>query len=405
MNQLQILSWLTLAFLPALSAGAKEPVSFNRDIRPLLSENCLKCHGGVKEAGGLNLQFREEALKGGKSGTPAIVPGDPAKSQMITRLTIDDADERMPKKAPPLKPEQIRLIQQWIAEGARWEKHWAYEPPVKTSRSIDAIVAARLKEQQLSFSPEADRRTLARRTALDLTGLPPAPEDVEAFLKDARKDAYERWIDKLLASPAYGERWAVVWLDLARYADSKGYEKDSFRDMWRYRDWVIDAFNQDLSYDQFLIEQLAGDLLPSPTDEQIVATAFHRNTPENDEGGTDNEEFRTYAIIDRLNTTFDAVQGTTIGCVQCHGHPYDPFVHSEYYELMAFLNNTSMPTAMIRRRLAPFIPGPMLPKPSPFSKKSTRLKNKWPTNWSGRRPANASIPGYPRSSRSPLSFR
>ncbi len=325
----------------AANASAKEPVSFNRQIRPLLAENCIKCHGGVKEAGGLNLQFREEALKGGKSEKPAVVPGRTEESELIKRVTAEDEDERMPKKAGALKPEQVTLLKQWIAEGASWEKHWAYEPPRKTGHSIDAMVQARLKRERLCLSQEADRWTLARRTALDITGLPPSPEEVEAFVKDKGKDAYERWVDKLLASPAYGERWAAVWLDLARYADSKGYEKDSFRDMWRYRDWVIDAFNKDLPYDQFIIDQLAGDLTPNPTDEQIVATAFHRNTPENDEGGTDNEEFRTYAVIDRLNTTFDALQGTTIGCVQCHGHPYDPFVHHEYYELMAFLNNAS----------------------------------------------------------------
>src|SRR5262249_14107282 len=177
--------------------------------------------------------------------------------------------------------------------------------------------------------------------ALDLTGLPPSPEQVEAFVKDRASNAYEKWVDRLLASPAYGERWAAVWLDVARYADSKGYEKDGFRDMWRYRDWVIDAYNKDMPYDEFLIDQLAGDLLENPTEEQTIATAFHRNTLTNDEGGTDDEEFRTYAVLDRLSTTFDAVQGTSIACVQCHGHPYDPFVNREYYQLMAFFNNTA----------------------------------------------------------------
>jgi hypothetical protein len=317
------------------------PVSFNRQIRPILSERCIKCHGGVKEAGGLNLQFREWALKGGKSGTPAIVPGDPGKSELMARLTTKDEDDRMPKKSAPLTPEQIVLLQRWIAEGALWEKHWAYEAPQKAGRSIDEIVRRRLKQEHLSVSAPADRYTLARRSALDLTGLPPSPEEVEAFVHDKSRDAYERWVDRLLASPSYGERWAAVWLDLARYADSKGYEKDSFRDMWRYRDWVIDALNKDVPYTQFLVEQLAGDLLPGPSEEQIIATAFHRNTPENDEGGTDDEEFRTYAVIDRLSTTFDSLQATTIGCVQCHGHPYDPFVHRDFYQLLAFFNNTA----------------------------------------------------------------
>src|SRR6266478_2341486 len=325
----------------SLCSGAEKPVSFNQEIRPLLNAHCVKCHGGVKETGQLNLLFRDAALKGGKSGRPAVVPGKPEASELIARLTTTDEDERMPKKAGPLRPEQIELLKRWIYEGARWEEHWAYVPPKKSGRSIDDIVKARLTTERLSLSPEADRWTLARRTSLDITGLPPTPEEVEAFVKDQSPNAYERWVDRLLASNAYGERWAAVWLDVARYADSKGYEKDAIRDMWRYRDWVIDAFNRDMPYDQFLTEQLAGDLLPSPEEEQLIATAFHRNTQTNDEGGTDDEEFRTYAVIDRLNTTFDAVQGTTIGCVQCHGHPYDPFTHREYYQLLAFFNNTA----------------------------------------------------------------
>jgi len=329
------------AFSSLLDARAEAPVRFNEQIRPLLNTQCVKCHGGVKEAGNPHLLFREEALKGGKSAQPAIVPGKPEQSELIARLTTEDEDERMPKKAAPLKPEQIALLKRWIAEGAKWDEHWAYVPPKKSGRSVDAIVKSRLAKKKLSLSPEADRWTLARRTALDLTGLPPSPEDVEAFVKDRSPKAYERWVDRLLASPAYGERWAAVWLDLARYADSKGYEKDGLRDMWRYRDWVIDAFNRDLPYNLFLTDQLAGDLLPDATEEQIIATAFHRNTQTNDEGGTDDEEFRTYAVIDRVNTTFDAVQGTTIGCVQCHGHPYDPIVHREYYQLLAFFNNTA----------------------------------------------------------------
>src|SRR6266850_5472030 len=339
MLQPLIIAGAALSF--SLCAGAEKPVSFNQEIRPLLNAHCVKCHGGVKETGGLNLLFRDAALKGGKSGLPAVVPGKPMESELIARLTTTDEDDRMPKKAGPLRPEQIELLKRWINEGARWEEHWAYVPPKKSGRSIDDIVKARLTTEKLSLSPEADRWTLARRTALDITGLPPTTEDVDAFVKDNSSNAYERWVDRLLASTAYGERWAAVWLDVARYADSKGYEKDAIRDMWRYRDCVIDAFNRDMPYDQFLTEQLAGDLLPSPTEEQLIATAFHRNTQSNDEGGTDDEEFRTYAVIDRLNTTFDAVQGTTIGCVQCHGHPYDPFTHTEYYQLLAFFNNTA----------------------------------------------------------------
>ena len=336
-----LLPWAMGMVQPALSGPAASTVSFNEQIRPLLNARCVKCHGGVKEAGGMNLLFRESALKGGKSGLPAIVPGKPEESELVKRVTTSDEDDRMPKKGEPLKPEQIALLKQWIGEGAQWQEHWAYVPPKRSGRSMDEIVLAVLTKEHLDFSPEADRWTLARRTALDLTGLPPTAEQVEKFVKDGSPKAYERWLDRLLASPAYGERWAAVWLDCARYADSKGYEKDGFRDMWRYRDWVIDAFNSDVPYDRFLTEQLAGDLLPNPSEEQIIATAFHRNTQANDEGGTDDEEFRTYAVIDRLSTTFDAVEGTSIGCVQCHGHPYDPFVNREFYQLLAFFDNTA----------------------------------------------------------------
>ena len=350
----------SIAFF-ALAAGASAgEVSFNREVRPLLNEHCVKCHGGVKEAGGMNLQFREEALKEGESGEIAIVPGKPEASAMIDRLTTDDKSERMPKKQPPLKPGQIAVLKQWIAEGARWERHWAYEPPRRAGKGVDALVEARLQREGLAFSPEANGRTLARRLALDLTGLPPELARVDALEQAADREAALRaYVDELLASPAYGERWAVPWLDLARYADSKGYESDRFRDMWRYRDWVVDALNEDMPYDRFVTEQLAGDLLPNATEEQVIATAFHRNTPQNDEGGTDDEEFRTYAVLDRVNATFDALQGTSIGCVQCHGHPYDPFTHREYYELMAFFNNTAdadrddqAPTRKVRSRAA-----------------------------------------------------
>src|SRR5262245_30398628 len=343
MNTIRALPCLILASFAIQSPAASSPerMGVNAPILPLLNTRGVKFHGGVKGAGGMNLLFREAALKGGKSGLPAIVPGKPEESELVKRVTTTDEDDRMPKKGEPLKAEQIALLKRWIAEGAQWEEHWAYIPPKHTGRGIDEIVQGRLRKQRLALSPEADRWTLARRTALDLTGLPPSPEQVEAFVKDRSPKAYERWVDRLLASPAYGERWAAVWLDVARYADSKGYEKDAFRDMWRYRDWVIDAFNSDMPYDEFLTEQLAGDLLPSPTEDQVVATAFHRNTQANDEGGTDDEEFRTYAVIDRLNTTFDAVQGTSISCVQCHGHPYDPFVNREYYQLLAFFDNTA----------------------------------------------------------------
>jgi hypothetical protein len=334
----------SVLLLRAAGVQSEEPVRFNRDIRPLLGAHCFKCHGGVKEAGELNLQFRERALKGGESGEIAIVPGKPEASEFYKRLVAEDSTERMPKKEAPLPAEKIALLKRWIAEGAKWEDHWAYEPPRATGKNIDAIVETKLRAAGLAFSPEADLRTLARRLALDLAGLPPEPARVDALEKAAAQDregALRAFVDELLQSPAYGERWAAPWLDLARYADSRGYEADRFRDMWRYRDWVVDALNADRPYDRFVTEQLAGDLLPGATEEQVIATAFHRNTPQNDEGGTDDEEFRTYAVLDRLNTTFDALQGTSIGCVQCHGHPYDPFVHREYYQLYAFFNNTA----------------------------------------------------------------
>ncbi len=336
--------FLPLFFLVLLPTAQGAPVQFNRDIRPILNGHCVKCHGGVKEAGKLNLQFREQALRAGETGEIAVVPGKPEESAFMDRLTTDDKMDRMPKKEAPLPKEKIELLRQWIAEGAKWQKHWAYEPPVAVGKGIDTIVGEHLEREKLSFSPEADVRILARRMSFDLVGLPPETGRVDALEKEAttdREGALRKYVDELLAMPAYGEKWAVPWLDLARYADSKGYESDRLRDMWRYRDWVIDALNGDMPYSEFVVEQLAGDLLPNATGEQVIATAFHRNTPQNDEGGTDDEEFRTYAVIDRLNTTFDALQGTSIGCVQCHGHPYDPFVHDEYYKLMAFFNNTA----------------------------------------------------------------
>lgn len=345
-----VMRFLRAVFLPGVMAAcavtdgaAAEPVAFNREVRPILNNVCFKCHGGVKEAGGLNLQFREQALGAGKSGARAIVPGHPEQSEFIARLVTEDEDERMPKDHAPLSAAQIDVLKRWIAEGAQWEEHWAYIPPaaVEQERPIDELIEEKLRADGLAFSPEAGRRTFARRVALDLTGLPPSVAMLEGFVADDSPEAKEKLVDALLASPAYGERWAAVWLDLARYADSKGYEADRFRDMWRYRDWVIDAFNRDQPYDEFLRDQFAGDLLPEAADEQLIATAFHRNTLANDEGGTDDEEFRSFAIIDRVNTTFDAVLGTTIGCVQCHGHPYDPFVHEDYYRLYAFFNTTA----------------------------------------------------------------
>lgn len=332
-------------------ACRNQPVSFNSEIRPLLNAKCVTCHGGVKRSGDLNLLFRSEALGAGESGRPAIIPGNAAGSELIRRVTHSDPAERMPRGEAPLTSDETDLLRTWIDRGAEWETHWAYLKPVRSElprvtdetwprNEIDHFVLAGLEPAGLEPSPPADRATLIRRVSLDLTGLPPTPEEVDDFVADNGTDAYERVVDRLLASPHFGERWAAMWLDLARYADTMGYERDPPREIWLYRDWLIRAFNRDLPFDQFTIEQLAGDLLAEPTREQYFATAFHRNTMNNDEGGTDNEEYRVAAVIDRVNTTWEVWMGTSMGCVQCHGHPYDPFRHEEYYQSFALFNNT-----------------------------------------------------------------
>jgi hypothetical protein len=326
-------------------------VDFNTQIRPIFNANCTSCHGGVKEQGGISLLYREKALSKGKSGKPCIVPGHPEQSELIARLRASDPDDRMPLKAPPLADEQIKLLERWIEEGAEWETHWSYvaptpkEPPFVFSfwpkNDIDKFVLRKIKDEGLSPAKEADRALLLRRVTLDLTGLAPTPQEYDNFLNDTSDNAYKKVVDRLLASAHYGERWAAMWLDLARYGDSQGYQKDRHRDIWQFRDWVIEAFNKDMPFDQFTVEQLAGDLLPNPTVDQRIATAFHRNTNTNDEGGTDDEEFRVVAVIDRVNTTMEVWQGTTMACVQCHSHPYDAFPHKEYYQLMAFFNTSA----------------------------------------------------------------
>lgn len=336
-------------------------VDFNTDVKPILNKNCITCHGGVKRQGDFSLLFRSEALKKTKSGKYAIVPGHSGQSEMIRRIRLNDPEERMPYKHPPLKDEEIVMLTRWIDQGAKWGDHWAYVPvkkeevpvpeptwfglvPAKkpdwVKNDIDYFIFDKFKAGKLRPSPEADKPTLLRRVSLDITGLPPSEKIAQQFLNDPRPDSYERLVDSLLASKHYGEHFTATWLDLARYADTKGYERDDSRSIWRYRDYLINAFNSDKPYDQFLIEQLAGDLLPGATDEQFIATAFNRNTMTNDEGGTDNEEFRTAAVIDRVNTTWQTLMGTTFGCVQCHSHPYDPFRHEEYYKFLAFFNNS-----------------------------------------------------------------
>lgn len=341
-------------------------VDYNAEVKPILNKHCIGCHGGVKKAGNVSFLFEKELYEPGKSGKAAVVRGDWEHSEMMRRILSDDPDERMPKDAPPLGEEEITVLKKWIDQGAEWGVHWAYrkveDPEIPSLRNwrnlfgllpgdpdwavneIDHFVIEKLKEKKLDHNPEADRETLIRRVSLDLTGLPPSEEQVKAFVEDTSADAYGKLVDSLLASPAYGERWAAMWMDLARYSDTKGYERDASRVIWKYRDYVISAFNKDKPFDQFTIEQLAGDLLKGPggfpTDEQLIATAFHRNTMNNDEGGTEDEEFRVAAVIDRVNSTWEVWHGTSFGCVQCHSHTYDPITHDEYYRYMAFFNNT-----------------------------------------------------------------
>ena len=335
------------------------PVDFTTQVKPILNKNCITCHGGVRQKGGFSLLFREEALAKTKSGKYAIIPGDPDHSELMRRITLREPEDRMPYRHDPLSKEEIDILRRWIEEGAQWGEHWAYVPvknvPVpqlktflglftKTSswakNPVDNFIEQKLNEQDLKPSPQADKKTILRRVALDIIGMPASQNLANKFLNDNGDHAYTDLVDSLLASPQYGEKWASMWLDLARYADTKGYERDDSRNIWHYRDWLIHAFNADKPYDQFLTDQIAGDLLPNATDNDFIATAFHRNTMTNDEGGTDNEEFRTSAVLDRVNTTWQAILGTTFGCVQCHSHPYDPFHHEDYYKFLAFFNDT-----------------------------------------------------------------
>lgn len=345
-----------LAGMPALVTAAARPVSFAHDIRPLLSNACFKCHGpdemerkgGPKGSGGLRLDT-EEGARANLGGRAAIVAGHADDSELMKRIIETDEDEVMPppKSGNPLTPAEVKMIADWIDGGATYSKHWSYEPlaaveaPLKETHPIDAFIRDRLKRENLQAQPEADRPTLARRLSFDLTGLPPSPESVDAFVNDQAPDAYNRMVDRLLASPAYGEHWSRQWLDLARYADSAGYADDPSRQIWAYRDYVIRSFNTNKSFDQFTIEQIAGDLLTDPTEDQLIATAFHRNTMTNNEGGTNDEEFRNAAVIDRVNTTLAVWMGTSMACAQCHTHKYDPITQTEYFSMFAFLNNTA----------------------------------------------------------------
>ncbi len=349
---------IDLAKLPPAATGQ---VEFARQVEPLLAERCYSCHGDRKQESGLRLDQRDAALQGGDHG-PLLVPGNSAESLLVAVLAGAHSEvEPMPRKGDKLTPEQVGLLRAWIDQGADWPasalafedsrlEHWAWKVPVRapvplgtdgqpTANPIDAFIQARLKEEGLKPSPTADQITLLRRLHFDLTGLPPTPEEVDAFLADTRPDAYSRKVEELLKSPHYGERWGRHWLDAARYADSDGFEKDKPRFVWAYRDWVVNALNRDLPYDQFVIEQVAGDLLPEATDDQRIATGFLRNAMLNEEGGVDPEQFRTDGLIDRMDALGKSVLGVTVQCAQCHNHKFDPISQEEYYQLFAFLNN------------------------------------------------------------------
>jgi hypothetical protein len=348
-----VLAIVSIALLTQCSLLTRT-VDYNTDVKPILNKKCISCHGGVKQSGGFSLLQQEDAFAITESGKPSIIPGNAAESEMILRLTLDDPEERMPYEAPPLSDDEIKILTAWIDQGAKWGLHWAYEPlkPIdkaeemgigstdakSISSQIDNFITQKLSEQGLTANIKASKADLLRRASLTLTGLPPSSSLSKKYLED--EITFDILIDSLMESPSYGEKWASMWLDIARYADTKGFERDGKRSIWKYRDYVIDAFNNDKPYDEFLVEQLAGDLFENPTDEQLIATGFHRNTQTNDEGGTDNEEFRVQAVMDRVSTTWDGILGTTMACVQCHGHPYDPFPQEDYYSTFAFFNNS-----------------------------------------------------------------
>ena len=336
-------------------ASGSDAVLFNRDIRPILSDRCYTCHGPDKANRKTNMHFdtEEGAFTALSSGGFAIVRGAPAKSVMVQRISSDNPGFRMPPAYmgyAKLPEREIDLIRRWIAQGAKWQKHWSFIAPEIAAQpqvmhntwprnAIDYYVLAHLEHAGLAPSPEADRATQIRRVTLDLTGLPPAPAEVDAFLKDSSPNAYEKVVDRLLSSPRYGENMAWQWLDAARYADTNGYQSDGVRNMWRWRDWVIDAYNRNMPFNQFTVEQLAGDMLPHATRDQIIATGFNRNHRTSAEGGIIDEEFRVAYVVDRVDTTSSVWLGLTVGCARCHDHKFDPILQKEYYQLFAYFNN------------------------------------------------------------------
>ncbi|MCA9132486.1 MAG: PSD1 domain-containing protein [Planctomycetales bacterium] len=373
-----LLSALCLASLHHfLPAAENQDVRYARDIQPLLARRCFICHGPDMAEAGLRLDVAEQAMATLDSGSRAIVPRQPGRSELLGRVTSDDDSLRMPPEGPALTAAEVALLQRWIDSGAAYDTHWAYRrirrPPLPAVQAtdwlrnpIDQFVLARLESEGLSPAPVASASTLVKRLYYDLIGLPPTPAQVEAFVGDASPDAYERLLDRLLASPHFGERWGRHWLDKARYADSDGYEKDRPRPTaWRYRDWVIEAINSDQPYDRFSIAQLAGDLLPEPSGRQKLATAFHRQTLTNTEGGVDVEEFRVEATFDRTETTAAIWLGLTMNCARCHTHKYDQITHHEYYQLFAFFNDAREVDLDVPRSALPLVASAPLP-PAPL---------------------------------------
>jgi len=348
----RLLSFLLLA---DLQARAADPIDFNRDIQPILSENCYHCHGpdaGARKAK-LRLDLKDGALGKNEDGVVMVAPGKPEESELIARILSTDRDEVMPtpKSNRKLTDAQKQLLKRWVEQGAKWGEHWAFVPPQRPAvpqpeaalgavrNPIDAFVLERLAKEGLRQAPEASKAKLLRRAALDLTGLPPSPQELDAHLADATPDAYEKAVDRLLASPRYGERMVWEWLDAARYADTNGYQGDPTRAMWPWRDWAVKALNDNLPFDQFTIQQLAGDLLPNPTTEQLIATGFHRNHMINGEGGRIAEESRVDYVMDRVETTGTVWMGLTLNCCRCHDHKYDQLTQREYYQLGAYFNS------------------------------------------------------------------
>ncbi len=350
---------VALSLLAASVAGGAEPASsrkidFNYQIRPILSDKCFNCHGPDirKRKAGLRLDTKAGAFARLKSDGHAIVPGNLDESELVARITAEDETDRMPPKSlgRTLTPREIDLLKRWIEQGAEWKNHWAFIPPgdvplpdvqhpAWTRNAIDRFVLARLEAEGLSPSPAASKERQIRRVAFDLTGLPPTVAEIDAFLADRRTDAYERLVDRLLASPRFGERMAVDWLDVARYADTHGYQADAYRATWPWRDWVVKAFNANLSFDKFITWQLAGDLLPKPTREQVLATAFNRHHRQTNEGGSIEEEWRTEYVADRTITFGAAFLGLTLECSRCHDHKYDPITQKDFYSLFSFFNS------------------------------------------------------------------